>query len=114
MKKRFMIGITIGIAIMAILVGFAYFQVDYKGGAKDIVSDYENGGNVVGKSAIVTVDEVTVNNYISGFVSDGQAFIYSGDANETPKIKEGDKIIVEVTHITPIFNNYVIGYKEDK
>ena len=114
MKKRFMIGITIGIAIMAILVGFAYFQVDYKGGAKDIVSDYENGGNVVGKSAIVTVDEVTVNNYISGFVSDGQAFIYSGDASEAPKLEEGDKVLVKVTHITPIFNKYVIGFKEDK
>ena len=114
MKKRFMIGITIGIAIMAILVGFAYFQVDYKGGAKDIVADYENGGTVVGKTAIVKVDEVTVNEYVSGFISDDQVFIYSGDASEAPKLEEGDKVLVKVTHITPIFNKYVIGFKEDK
>ena len=114
MKKRFMIGIGIALALLAVLTWVVYFQVDYKGGAKDILADYENGGTVVGKTAIVKVDEVTVNDYVSGFVSDGQAFIYSGDASQAPKIQEGDKIIIKVTHITPIFNKYVIGYKEDK
>lgn len=114
MKERFMIGAGITLTILVVLIGFTYFQVDYKGGAKDIVADYENGGNVVGKTAIVKVDEVTVNDYISGFVSDDQAFIYSGDAGEAHKIQKGDKIIVKVTHITPIFDKYVIGYKEDK
>ena len=113
MKKRFMIGFGIGVAILVGLIAFALFQVDYKG-AKDIVDDYENGGNVVGKSALVKVDEVTVNDYISGFVSDDQAFVYSGDASEAPKLEKGDKILIKVTHITPMFNKYVIGYKEDK
>lgn len=114
MKKRFVIGLGIGLVIMAFLIGVAYFQVDYKGGVKDIIADYENGENVVGKTAIVEVDEVTVNDYISGFVSDDQAFIYSGDAQEAPKLEEGDKIVVKIAHITPVFNKYVIGYKEDK
>lgn len=113
MKKRFMIGFGIGVAIFVGLIALTLFQVDYKG-AKAIVDDYENGGNVVGKSAIVTVDEVTVNNYISGFIADDQAFVYSGDASEAPKLEKGDKILIKVTHITPIFNKYVIGYKEDK
>lgn len=113
MKKRFLIGFGIGVAILVGLIAFALFQVDYKG-AKAIVDDYENGGNVVGKSAIVTVDEVTVNNYISGFIADDQAFVYSGDASEAPKLEKGDKVLIKVTHITPIFNKYVIGYKEDK
>lgn len=114
MKKRFIVGIGIALTLLAVLTWVVYFQVDYKGGAKDILADYENGGTVVGKTAIVKVDEVTVNDYVSGFVSDGQAFIYSGDASQAPKIQEGDKIIIKVTHITPIFNKYVIGYKEDK
>lgn len=109
-----MIGIGIAFTILLALIWIVYFQVDYKGGTKDIVADYENGGTVVGKTAIVEVDEVTVNDYVSGFVSDGQAFIYSGDAGKAPKIEEGDKIIVKITHVTPIFNKYVIGYKEDK
>ena len=108
-----MIGIVIAVSILIVLITFAYFQVDYKRGAKDIIADYENGYNVVGKTAIVTVDEMDANNYIYGFVSDGQTFVYSGDSSEAPKIKEGDKVIVKVTHITPIFNKYVIGYKED-
>lgn len=109
-----MIGIGVALTLLAVLTWVVYFQVDYKGGAKDIVADYENGGTVVGKTAIVEVDEVTVNDYVSGFVSDGQAFIYSGDASEAPKLEEGDKVLIKVTHITPIFNKYVIGFKEDK
>ena len=114
MKNRFMIGFGIALTIIVVVTWLVYIQVDYKSGAKDIVADYENGGNVVGKTAIVKVDEVTINDYISGFVSDDQAFIYSGDASEAPKINKGDKILIKVTHITPIFNKYVIGYKEDK
>lgn len=114
MKKRFTIGFGVCVVIMAMLIGFVYFKVDYRGGAKNIVADYENGGTVVGKTAIVKVDEVTVNEYVSGFISDDQVFIYSGDASEAPKLEEGDKVLVKVTHITPIFNKYVIGFKEDK
>lgn len=114
MKKRFIVGIGIALTLLAVLVGIAYFRVDYKGGTKDILADYENDRTVVGKTAIVKVDEVTVNDYVSGFVSDGQAFIYTGDASKAPKIKDGDKIIIKITHVTPIFNKYVIGYKEDK
>ncbi|HEI0617263.1 TPA: hypothetical protein SIF56_004476 [Escherichia coli] len=107
MLKRFGIGLGVAAIIFASLATYGWFGTDYKN-TRDLIYDLDNGEEVVGKTVMVDVRDYQYTGLVYYFKPSNRLDFISP---KNPNFKEGRKEIVEITHVQPMFDRYIIGYK---